>query len=134
MSIKPRKTPTSSMPHRNESTPLTRTKNPNKIKGSIQKPTSPKSKVMEPPKKDIITTPNHKPTIVQGNMWKPPPNAKILKRDQPQEKIVSQEPIKIDLVSKLSNMMVSISLKKLVKIIFVKAQVMEFLGLKVEKK
>ena len=40
----------------------------------------------------------------------------------------------IYLASKLSNMMVSISLKKLVKIPSIKAQVMEFLGLEVEKK
>ena len=90
--------------------------------------------IVAPPKKDIITAPTPKPTIVKGNMWKPPSNAKLLKRDLPQDKLVSQEPIKIDLASKLSNLMVSISLKKLVKILFIKAQVMEVLGLKVEKK
>ena len=67
-------------------------------------------------------------------MWKPPPNARLLKRDPPQDKLVSQGPIKIDLASKLFNLMVSVSLKKLVKISFSKAQVMEFLGLQVEKK
>ena len=74
---------------------------------------------MEPPRKDIITTLAPKPTVVKGNMWKPPPNARILKRYPPQDKTVSQEPIKIDLASKLSNLMVSISLKKLVKISFI---------------
>ena len=55
-------------------------------------------------------------------------------QDPPQDKLVSQEPTKIDLASKQSNLMVSISLEKLVKIPFVKAQVMKFLGLEVEKK
>ena len=83
---------------------------------------------MVPPRKYIIVSLTPKPTDVKGNMWKPPPNAKLLKINPPHDELVSQEPIKIDLANKLSNLMVPISLKKLVRILFVKAQVMEFLG------
>ena len=129
MSTNPKKPMTRSMPHHNEGAPLTRAKSPNQIKGITQHQNSQTNKVVAYPKKDVITNPTPKPTIVKGNMWKPPPNTRILKRDPPQGKLVSQEPIKIDLASKISNLMVSISLKKLVKISFIKAQVMEFLGL-----
>ena len=112
------KPPISSMPHRNESTPITRVKSP---KRNNQQQITQTKKVVAPPKKDIITTPTPKPVVVKGNMWKPPPNARLLKRDPPHEKFVSQEPIKIDLASKISNLMVLISLKKLVKTSFVKS-------------
>ena len=74
MSNKPRKPPTNSMPHRNESIPAT-IKSP---KGNSQQQAIQTKKIVAPPKKDIITTPAPKPTIVKGNMWKPPPNAKSL--------------------------------------------------------
>ena len=80
MSTKSRKLPTVSMPHRNESTPLTKVKSP---KGNNQQQVTQTKKVVAPPNKYVITTPNPKPIVVKGNMWKPPLNARILKGDPP---------------------------------------------------
>ena len=62
-------------------------------------------------------------------MRKPPTNAKILKRNSLEEKLVGQESMNINVSGKLSNLILSISLKYLVKIPIIGAQVMEFLGL-----
>ena len=118
-------------PHTNDD-PTIRSKYPSSTWGNTPRGNGETKRIVMPSAKkttELIPSSKNKPEVVKGNMSKPPTNAKILKRNSREENLVVHESMNINVSKKLSNLMLSISLKYLVKIPIIGPQVKEFLGL-----